>query len=324
MSMIKTQDIMCFKEIINKNKSFFLTLHLTPDADACGSMLALYDYLKSLGKKVDVYSKDPLPENLKFLPHSSVVKNSLKRKDYDVAVFFECSVPSRSGIEVSNLNFKTSISIDHHKTAKRYADLNLLDFKSSSTAEIIWYIFKKMNVAINKKMAILLYSGIVTDTGRFHYPQTNPMTHIISAELLRHKFNFNKINDNFFMKTTYQNLRLLARAIESLIISKDGIAIMKISKKDFNDFKAGPQDSENIVNYPMMLKNIGVSVLIKEVNNTYSVAFRSNNGIDVAKVAMAFGGGGHKNASGFKISINRMEYNQLVNAILREIRKNRK
>lgn len=320
MSITKS-DIKKFKKIINKANTFFLTIHTTPDADALGSMLSIYDWLKRLGKKVWAYSKDELSSNLSIIPHYRVVKHHIKNKRYDVAIFFECSTPERCGFDLSGISFSKTISFDHHKTAKKYADLNILDFKSPSTSEIIWNLFKKMNVKINKNIALSLYAGIVTDTGRFHYPQTKPTTHIIASKLLEHKINFTKINDNFFSKTTYQNLKLLSRALESMeIINK--VAIMILKDKDFSQFNADMHHSENIINYPMMLDDVLVSVLIKEDKEKYNVTMRSKNKIDVGNIALSFGGGGHMNASGFKISKNKLSsIYELKEKLIKKIKK---
>jgi phosphoesterase RecJ-like protein len=318
MKSLDLKDVKEFKKIIDNNKTFFLTLHAGPDADAVGSMLAVCEYLKRIKKDVSLYSVDKLPENLKILPHYSLIKNSVKRKEFDVAIFFECSTPDRSGIDIKEFEFKTIINIDHHRTAKSYGDVNIIDFLSPSTAEIIWNIFKKFGIRVTKSMAVLLYSGIVTDTGKFHYPQTTPETHIIASELLKYKFNFSRINDNFFLSSNYQSLKLLGRALESLKILKK-VAFMKLTLKDFNDFNATFEHSENIVNYPMMIDDVMVSVFIKEDAKKFAVTFRSKKNINVSNVALAFGGGGHKNASGFKISKERITYDTLEKEILKEI-----
>ncbi len=311
-----------FKQIILKNKTFFLAMHLNPDADACGSMLSMYCYLKSLNKKVYLFSSDKLPENLYILPHSSKINSEMPKKNkFDVGIFFECSTPDRAGSKISELNFKYTISIDHHKTATKYATLNILDFKSPSTSEIIYRLFKQLKFKIDKNIAILLYAGIITDTGKFHYPQTTPQTHIIVSELLKYRFNFSKINDNFFLRTTYQNLKLLGRAIENMELYDEKIAILILKQKDFEEFKAGFEHTENIVNFPMMLDSVEVSVLIKEDKERYNVTFRSKEKVDVSKIALTFGGGGHRNASGFKISRKKILYNELKDKILIEIKK---
>jgi phosphoesterase RecJ-like protein len=315
------KEIKEFRKIIKKNQTFFMTVHLNPDADAIGSMLSVALYLENLGKKIFLYSHDVLNENLLILPGAKKIKYKTTSKAFDVGIFFECSTPERGGNEIKEISFKKTISIDHHKTAKRYADLNILDFKSPSTSEIIFRIFKRIGFKMDKNIAKLLYAGIVTDTGRFHYPQTTPQTHIIAGELLKYKFDFTKLNDNFFVRTTYQNIKLLARAIERMKIYYQKFAMLVLREKDFREFKAGFEHTENIVNYPMMIDEVKVSCLIKEDREKFSVTFRSKGNIDVSEIALFFGGGGHKSASGFKVSKNKIDIETLKKSILKEIKK---
>jgi len=310
------------KDIISRYHSFFLTLHINPDADACGSMLSFYYYLKNIGKNVYLYSHDKIQDNLKILPFVKDIKNTIENnKFFDVGIFFECSTLDRAGDEIKDLSFKKIISIDHHKTAERYGDLNIYDFESSSTAEIMYDIYQNLGANIDKTIAILLYSGIVTDTNKFHYSQTKPKTHIIAAHLISTGIDFKAINDNFFMKARYENIKLLGRAIEGMKIYDNSISVMCLLKKDFEEFKALPSDSENIINYPMMIENVKVSILIREDDEKYTTTFRSKDSIDVSKVALLFGGGGHKNACGFKISKTKINLNSLIEKVIDEVRK---
>jgi phosphoesterase RecJ-like protein len=319
--MIFKNKISELRKIIKSNTSFFLTLHINPDADSCGSMLSFYYYLKLLKKKVYLYSKDIIQDNLKILPYVEHIKNEIKDEFFDVGVFFECSTPERAGEIIKKISFKKIISIDHHKTATRYGDINIYDTKASSTAEIMYDIFNLLGAKIDKTIAFLLYSGIVTDTNKFHYSQTSPKTHMIAAKLISTGINFKAINDNFFMKARYENIKLLGRGIEGMQIYDGSIALMQLLKKDFDEFKAQQSDTENIINYPMMIDNIKVSILIKEDEEKYTVTFRSKDEIDISKIALIFGGGGHKNASGFKISKSKMDLETLKKNIIDEVRK---
>lgn len=309
------REIPKLKKIINSSKTFFLTLHTVPDADACGSMLCFYEFLKRNGKSVYLYSHDRMADNLLVLPNVKKIRYKITNFDYDVGIFFECSTPLRSGIDIKNFHFKKIINIDHHKTSQKYGDINIIYPQFPSTSEIIWNIFKKMNVKMTKTMAINLYCGIITDTGRFQYRQTVSETFYAAADLIKYNFNFQKLNENFFSRTTYKNLKLLSVALSTLKVS-NGIASMFIRKSEFKRYKADFIDTENIINYPMMIPEVKAAFLIKEDAEKYNVTFRSRENIDVAKVALRFGGGGHKNASGFKISKDKVrDLEELLNRV---------
>lgn len=291
------------KKILIENSTFFLAGHLNPDGDTIGSMLAFNSFLKKLGKNIYLFSQDPVPENLSFMPSIYLIKNHLpKVKKIDVSILLECSTPERAG-NIKEILDKTDyiVNIDHHKTAQAYGDINILDFNSSSTAEIVYRFFYHTGYKINKLEASHLYVGIVTDTGRFHFPSTTPQTLDISARLLETGFNFSRINDILFSTKSYQSLKMLGRAIESLEILKKKVAVITLYRKDFEEYKANNEHTENIINYGMMIPGIKVSVLFREEKDKIGVTFRSKGNIDVSKIAKKFNGGGHKNASGCRI-----------------------
>ncbi|MEW5951528.1 MAG: bifunctional oligoribonuclease/PAP phosphatase NrnA [Elusimicrobiota bacterium] len=295
------------KETVLSGDNFILAPHLNPDGDAIGSMLAFYSLLKRLGKKVFLFSQDPIPSNLFFLDGIKKIKRVLPSRipKNCTAVLFECSVPKRAGdIEKFLAECSKVVNIDHHKTAQLYGDINILDGSSSSTAEIIYRFFYDIKLKINKNEAACLYTGIVTDTGRFHFPATSPRTHEIAALLLQEKFDFSKINDIIYATKPYPSLKLLGRALESLkLLNKGKIAVMTLKLSDFKEFSARAEHTENIINYAMMIPGVKACVLFKEEETRVTATFRSKDEIDVSKVASFFGGGGHKNASGCKLPL---------------------
>jgi len=294
------------KEVIQISKTFFLAGHLNPDGDTIGSMLAFHSMLSRMDKKIYLFSQDPVPDNLSFLRHSKCIKNRLPAKinKIDAAILLECSTPDRAGnIKEVLSKSKTIVNIDHHKTAKIYGDINIIDHYSSSTAEIIYRFFYDIKLKVNKLEASYLYTGIVTDTGRFHFPSTGPRTHEIASRLLETGFDFSRINDLIYSKKAYESIKLMGRAFESLKIINGNISTMTLELKDFKDLNASNEHSENIINYGMMIPSIKVSVLFKEEeSNKISVTFRSKGNIDVSKIAYKFSGGGHKHASGCKLN----------------------
>lgn len=295
------------KETVLSGNSFFLAPHLNPDGDAIGSMLAFYSLLRRLNKKVCLFSQDPPPSNLYFLKHLKRIKRTLPKRipRGTVAVLFECSVPKRAG-EISSVLSRCSrvVNIDHHKTAEYYGDINIIDHLSSSTSEIIYRFFYDIKLKIHRDEAACLYTGIVTDTGRFHFPATSPRTHEIAARLLQEGFDFSKINDIIYATKPYKSLKILGRALESLKLLKGSeVAVMKIRASDFSYFKAANEHTENIINYGMMIEKVKVCVLFKEEDGRVIATFRSKGNTDVSKIASVFGGGGHKNASGCKLAM---------------------
>ena len=291
------------EELITGSQTFFMAGHLNPDADTIGSMLAIASVLKRLGKKVRLFSQDPVPENLRFLPHVKSIRSALPRTKFDAAILLECSVPSRGGaLEPVLKRCGKVVNIDHHKTSEFYGDINIVEPHSSSTAEIVYRLFHNMTVNVTRREAACLYTGMVTDTGRFHFPATSPRTLEIASRLLETGFKFSRINDLLYATKAPEALKILGRALESLEPKAGGrLSVLTLTLADFKEFGARSEHAENVINYGMMPPAAKAAVMFREENERISVTFRSRGHIDVSLVAKGFGGGGHRNASGCRL-----------------------
>ncbi len=291
------------EDLIAKSETFFLAGHLNPDGDTIGSMLAIATVLKRLGKKVFLFSQDPVPGNLLFLPHVRGIRSRLPSGSFDAAILLECSTPERGGnLEPVLKRSGTVVNIDHHKTSEFYGDINIVEPHSSSTAEIVYRLFYNMNVNLARREATCLYTGIVTDTGRFHFPATSPRTLEIASRLLETGFKFSRINDLLYSTKASESLKILGRALESLEMKAGGkLAVMTLKASDFKDFGARSEHSESVINYGLMPPGVKAAVMFREEAERVSVTFRSRGHLDVSAVAKSFGGGGHRNASGCRM-----------------------
>jgi len=291
------------EELIVSSETFFLAGHLNPDGDTIGSMLAIASVLKRMGKKVTLFSQDPIPENLRFLPQARSVRSRLPKGKFDAAILLECSVPSRGGaLEPVLKRSGKVVNIDHHKTSEFYGDINIVEPHSSSTAEIVYRLFHNMTVKVTRREATCLYTGMVTDTGRFHFPATSPRTLEIASRLLETGFKFSRINDLLYATKACESLKILGRALESLELKYGGkLAVLTLKVKDFKEFDARSEHSENVINYGMMPPGVKAAVMFREESERISVTFRSRGHLDVSLVAKSFGGGGHRNASGCRM-----------------------
>lgn len=302
--------------IIVAGRSFFLAGHVNPDGDTIGSMLAIYSVLKRLGKRAYLFSNDPAPENLGFLPHIKAVR--VRRpppgRKFDAAILLECSTPGRGGdLSAALRASRKVVNIDHHKTSSLYGDVNIVEPHSSSTAEIVHRLFYNMDVKMTKAEAACLYVGIVTDTGRFHFPATSPRTLDTASRLLATGFNFSRINDLLYSTKSYPALKILGRTLESLELLAGGrLAFMTLTSADFAECQADAQHTENVINYGMMPPGVKAAALFREGEELLSVTFRSKGGIDVSTLAHELGGGGHRHAAGCRLDMGLEEARKLV------------
>ncbi|MDP2865441.1 MAG: bifunctional oligoribonuclease/PAP phosphatase NrnA [Elusimicrobiota bacterium] len=293
------------EELIAGSETFFLAGHLNPDGDSIGSMLAIGSVLKRLGKKVRMFSQDPVPENLRFLPQAKSIRSRLPSSSakFDAAILLECSDPARGGnLEPVLKRSAKVVNIDHHKTSEFYGDINIVEPHSSSTAEIVYRLFYNMNVHVTKREAACLYTGIVTDTGRFHFPATSPRTLEVASRLLETGFKFSRVNDLLYATKACEGLKILGRALESLELKAGGkLAVLTLKASDFKDHGARSEHTENVINFGLMPPGVKAAVMFREEHDRIGVTFRSRGHLDVSAVAKAFGGGGHRNASGCRI-----------------------
>jgi phosphoesterase RecJ-like protein len=256
-----------------------LLSHTSPDGDTIGSMLALGYALESVGKKVYYYNPDFVPGNLKFLPGSDKIKDFLPDLPPDIMVYIDCAEGGRSAVLTAAYTQGTTvINIDHHISNTYYGNLNYVEPDTAATGEIIYKLLKKMYVPITKDIAINLYTGIVTDTGRFSYSNTTPDSLKIASELVKAGLNLAILNDILFEQKSLSQINLFQRALNSLEISGDGkISVLTLTKDDFEETGAEPSLSDGFVNYARNIDKVEVSVLFKEFNKSgLKVSFRSN------------------------------------------------
>jgi len=314
-------------EVVKNNRHFFITAHLRPDGDTIGSEIALAKWLKKMGKKVTVANVDPIPEIYHFLPGVSLIQRRKKISDnFEVTFILECSEPERVG-EIMDFRKQSGliINIDHHAHSESYGDINWFDPKASATAEQIYKLIKASKKNFTRDEAINLYVGLLTDTGKFQQHNTTPETLQIVAELLKYGIKPEEIHQKVYATKSLSSLKLLGLSLSNLKLTGQGkIAYQEITRKMYRKTHH-PEEDEEIINYPLSIPHVEVSILFREVfnkeKNEVKVGFRSRNKIDVHEIAQHFGGGGHFSASGCTLEGNLNKVKKLViNYVCKQIR----
>lgn len=284
-------------EIIRNNKSFLITAHVNLEGDALGSELAVYALLKKLGKKkVVICNNDTTPMIYDFLPSVSVIRNNLDAKEtFDVALALDCSDSSRAGKVKDYLSrAKYIVNIDHHVSNTFFGDFNWIDPQSGSTCQMLYQLCNKFKV-INDNIALCLYTGIFTDTGKFTYSNTTQETHRIVTELMAYNVHPNKIYDKINSLCDAGDLSFIGRIISSLKFDSH----QKVCWAVIKDWQEKGYDlTEVVFSIMRLLKDVEVVMLFRQLEgNKVRVNFRSRHYVDVNRIAKFFGGGGHKRAS---------------------------
>ncbi len=280
--------------LINKSETIAILPHISIDGDTLGSSFALCEYIKSLGKKVKIYVEEPLPKNLSFLNADTTY--SFEGEGESLAIAVDCGDTGRIGKRIAVFeNAENTICIDHHKTNKGYAQLNLVR-DCAATGEIIFDLLGKEN--ITKYMADCLLTAIVTDTGAFRYSNTTEQTHIIAAELLKLGADSEKVCEE-----CYENRRLSAVQLEAWCVSNMKLchggktAIVKVTQKTLDLFGAEDEDCAELSSLLRTIEGIEVAAVLRERKDKIKVSLRSRS-VDSAKVCSEIGGGGHSKAAG--------------------------
>lgn len=320
MSLKKT--VACIKS----HKSFLITTHINPEGDALGSELAFYRLLKAMGKKAVVVNEDSPPYGYDFLPGINIIKKfkkNLKNIKFDCTVLIDCSDLKRSGgVLKVNMADKTILNIDHHISNKKFADINWIEPNCASCAQMIYKLYKKLGLALDRDTAMLLYVGILTDTGSFHYSNTTSATHKIVSELLKYDLDVHKIYKNLYESIPFEDMKLLTKILPTMrLIARGRIIWFQIPASLLKGRRVSFDLTENILSFGRAIKDVEVAVLFKEnlgVKDEVRVSLRSESArVDVNKIARFFGGGGHKTASGCTIN-GKIE--QVIKKVLKKIR----
>ena len=313
-------------EEIREADKFLLTTHENPDGDALGSLLAIHWILEELGKDSLMYmSPDefPLPweyRNWTFdarlvgTPPDDVAERTI--------VFLDCGNIDRMPVDFLQAEGLHILNIDHHHDNTRFGTVNYVCPVASCTAEMVWRLAKELGVEITPRIADALYTGLVTDTGRFMYENTTAEAHRMAAELIEAGVEPHQVYRRLYEDLPLRRLHLLQRALASVERHDDGaITIAHLTKGDYEETGALETDSEGVVDHMRAVEGTAVAVLVRELlseerEGMRKVSLRATDArVDVSRLAREFGGGGHPQAAGFSTA---MPYPELVER-LREL-----
>lgn len=279
-----------------------ITGHIRPDGDCIGSTLGLYNYLRCNMPQleVDLYLEQPSDE-FNYLENIDKIKNEpCPKKKYDVFIVLDCSSIDRIEpfIECFN-NAKKTVCIDHHISNSDFADVNLVKPQASSSCEVLYSVLASEK--IEKNVAECLYTGIIHDTGVFKYSCTSAETMKIAGEMMEHGIDYSDIIDNSFYKKTYVQNQILGRALLESVMFYDGKCIFSTVTRDEMEFYGVTgKELGGIIEQLRLTDGVEVAIFLYETDeNEYKVSLRSKKYIDVSKIAVEFGGGGHVRAAGF-------------------------
>ena len=274
--------------------------HIRPDGDCVGACLALWQYLKKgmPDAEVTVFLEKPADIFAEIKGYEEIDSSFPDREAFDVFFVLDCAADRLGGAEKYFTDAKKTINIDHHVSNAGCGDENVLEPKVGSVCEVLYQLMDKD--MLDKDMAMALYIGIIHDTGVFQYSNVTPATLQVGAHLISFGFDFPRLIEETFYQKTYLQTQIMGRALMESVRFMDGRCIVGVvDRKTMNFYDVGPKDLDGIVNQLRNIKGVDCAIFMYETEVLeYKVSMRSNQAVDVARVAAFFGGGGHARAAG--------------------------
>ena len=301
-----------------------LLTHQSPDGDAMGSSLAMYHYIKSLGKEAHMIVPNAFPEFLAWMPGADSVllydSQKAQADSYlekaDLVICTDFNAPSRIGALGDKMLTLAcpKLMIDHHLHPSDFADFIVSEPEASSTCELVYEVLSTLNSQLSTPIATCLYTGLMTDTGNFSYNSNRPQIYSIISQLVAAGANKDEIYNAVFNQYSVDRMKMVGYCLyqKMRVFPEHHTALIYLSRKELYRFNFQKGDAEGIVNMPLQSKDIHYSVFMREdkatpdemeknggISTKIKLSFRSQGDRPVNVFASeVFNGGGHANASG--------------------------
>ncbi len=301
------------EDFLNRHDKFIISTHESPDADGLGAEIAFADLLRQLEKEAIICNSDPLPDICKFMDIDNEI-TTLKDESYlpekiEQYAHFVLDTNDYDNIGSAYYILKDKIRetfiIDHHEGDQEKIEKNLIKIEASSASEIVYEVFQYFGKDFNFKTAQAIYAGIVFDTGSFRFPKTSTLTFHIASHLLKFGVDPFTVYENLFESNSLSSLQLRNRVSSSMeILCNEQLIAMKLTPEMVQETNGSFSEGEPAINIPFSVKGVRASLLVKQnLTGPVKVSLRSKGNLNVAEIAMRHGGGGHKNAAGFKSAL---------------------
>lgn len=292
-------------EAIATAPSLALACHIGPDGDALGSLLALHHLARAHGKPSIASWSEPfeVAPHYDFLPGLDL---TTKPADFpaepDTMVTFDCGSLARLGdLAPAAQRARQLIVIDHHASNDRFGTINVIDPDAAATAVLVRRIARRLGWTLNRDAALCLYTGLVTDTGRFQYSNTTPDVFALAQELAEFDLPIAAASRQLFEKNRFEYLKMVGACLARAELDRDlRFVATWVTNFDLDGFEVDLAETEGLIDLVRRTAEADVACVCKESPEGIRVSLRSvKDEIDVGTIAAAFGGGGHRFAAGF-------------------------
>ncbi|HSF87063.1 MAG TPA: bifunctional oligoribonuclease/PAP phosphatase NrnA [Acidimicrobiia bacterium] len=296
--------------------------HVGPDGDALGSMLGLAMAARAAGKEAFATFGEPfvMPHQLEFLNTETLMTVSDVPRPLDLLVVVDCGDRERLGTAAVLADDAARVAvIDHHRTNGGFGDASWVEPDAGATAQMVHRLLAHLGWQVDKAIAEALYTGVVTDTGRFQYSSTSPEVHEIAARLLQSGVEPDRIGQALFASSPFAYLGVAGAVMSRASLEPElSLVWSSLPAEDLESAGIGYEAADGLIDLIRIAEEAQVACLLREVGETRTKAsLRSRGVIDVGSVAHALGGGGHHNAAGFTVDATVDEAIEMVREALR-------
>ncbi len=292
--------------ILSEAGEVALACHVNPDADAIGATLGLGLHLRDRGAAVVAsWGNEPFvrPRFLEVLPGGELIVEPKRfPKEPAVLVTLDTASPERLG-GLSGVLAKagTVICIDHHVTNPGFGSINIVEPTLSSTAEAVYRLLQRIGGPLSADTAACLYTGIVTDTGRFQYGSATPDTLRIATDLRATGFDHVRLGQALYEDGSLAALQVLGVALGRVAFEpRASLVWTYVTHSDLAEAGAEAPDTDDLIDVVRTAREADVAAIVKQQRDgRFKVSLRSRGDHDVGSVAAGFGGGGHRLAAGY-------------------------
>ena len=303
-------------DALGASRRVLVTTHVRPDGDALGTVAATVLGMRRVGVEAEVLLLSHLPRKYQFVFEDNKIVHhdaergwpaSLTLSNFDTLLVMDTGTWSQlPGLREHVESWAgKKLVVDHHLTQEDWADVKLVVTEAAAAGEIAAELLDVWQIEFDQPIAAALYLAIASDTGWFQFSNTRPYTHRLAARLIEHGVNTDQMYQHLYQNERAERVTLQTRAQQSLELLVNGrLAVMRVAKDDFHRTGANVGDTENLINIPLQIRTVEVSLLFVEPTDPgpVRVSLRSKGQVDVARFAEQFAGGGHARAAGLKLT----------------------
>lgn len=295
---------MKINEIISGAKTIGIAGHVRPDGDCIGSCMSLYNYLKKNRPDIEVkVYLEFVDEKFKIIENTDAIDtDGYDGTVYDLFISLDTASPERMGHNLPFFeNAKRTVCIDHHASNSGYADYNHIVPEASSASEVLYNLLDEN--LIDKSVAEPVYMGIAHDSGVFRFQSTTPETMRIAARMMEFGVDVNKILEDTYYGKSYNQMMITAKIQSQAVLTMNGKCIYGYCTDEMmKKYNVTIHDLDAVVASIRNVEGVEVAMFLYQLDdNKFKISLRSKTHVDVSKIAVEFGGGGHVRAAGFEV-----------------------